>query len=261
MRAKEFIFEAAEYYDYAKKMSEKYGVPYSVVKHALTKETGHISDPNKRARAVSPVGAGGVMQLMPKTAKSLGVKDRFDPYQNIEGGVKYLSQLYKKYNDPVLALAAYNAGPGNVNKYGGVPPFKETRKYVSGYEHEEPESTSKQPPKEPNYKDAFKNVGSTLVSQNDIKSQAIKVGTAALGALVGAQPAQAIELPKPEKIKPIVTPSKSIDDLSPEETARQEKRMADIGDQWKREKEETARQEKRMADIGDQWKREKELKK
>ena len=71
------------------------------------------------------------MQLMPATARGLGVTDVFNAEQNINGGAKYLSQLYKKYNgDLNLTLAGYNAGPGNVAKYGGVPPFKETENYI-----------------------------------------------------------------------------------------------------------------------------------
>ena len=107
------------------KASQKYNVPVKLLK-AIAKAESDFN-PN----AVSKAGAQGIMQLMPGTAKELGVTDPFDPEQNIMGGSKYISDLLKRYNGDVkLALAAYNAGMNNVKKYGGVPPFKETQNYV-----------------------------------------------------------------------------------------------------------------------------------
>lgn len=111
--------------DIFNRASEKYQVPVNLLKAVAKTESNF--DPN----AVSHCGAVGVMQLMPSTAAGLGVTDPKDPEQNIMGGAKYLSQMLDRYDGDIkLCLAAYNAGAGNVAKYGGVPPFKETQAYV-----------------------------------------------------------------------------------------------------------------------------------
>lgn len=91
-----------------------------------------IAESALNPRAVSPKGARGLMQLMPATASELGVKDAFDPIQNIDGGTRYLRHLLTLYNnDLARALAAYHAGPQRVAQYKGVPPYRETRRYVA----------------------------------------------------------------------------------------------------------------------------------
>ena len=108
-----------------KKASKAYSVPETLLKAVAFCESGF------RANAVSSAGAMGVMQLMPATAKGLGVKNPMNPEENIMGGAKLISGLLKKYGNNIdLALAGYNAGTGNVAKYGGIPPFRETQNYI-----------------------------------------------------------------------------------------------------------------------------------
>lgn len=106
--------------------SRQYGVDSALVKAVIHAESGY------NPHAVSPKGAQGLMQLMPKTAQGLKVADTMNPSDNIRGGVRYLRFLLDTFNgNESLALAAYNSGMGSVAKYGGVPPFQETRNYVA----------------------------------------------------------------------------------------------------------------------------------
>ena len=108
-----------------KQASSTHGVSEGLIKAVMHTESGF----NVNAR--SPVGAQGLMQLMPATARRFNVSNAYDPQQNIMAGAKYLAWLLKRFNgDQSLALAGYNAGEGNVSKYGGIPPFRETQDYV-----------------------------------------------------------------------------------------------------------------------------------
>lgn len=115
-----------KYEDIIKDAAQKYNLPERLISSVIKHES------NFNTNSVSHAGARGLMQLMPGTAKFLGVNNSFDPAQNINGGAKYLRQMLNQFDGSMeLAVAAYNAGPGNVKKFGGIPPFKETQNYVA----------------------------------------------------------------------------------------------------------------------------------
>ena len=118
--------DLAPYAREIREAAERYGVEEALIKAVIRVESGFNS------RAVSPKGARGLMQLMPGTASMLGVRDVFDPWQNIDGGVRHLRGLIDRFgNDLKLALAAYNAGEQAVVNHRGIPPYRETRDYVT----------------------------------------------------------------------------------------------------------------------------------
>ena len=115
----------ARYADLVQELAARHGVNPALVEAVMRIESGF--DPN----AVSPKGAAGLMQVMPRTAARLRVPDRFDPRSNVSGGVRHLRHLLDRYRgDVALALAAYNAGEGAVDAHGGIPPYPETARYV-----------------------------------------------------------------------------------------------------------------------------------
>ena len=112
-----------QYLPVAKEMARKHGIPENLFLRLVQQESAW------KPKARSHKGAIGLAQLMPGTARNLGVNPH-DPRQNLEGGARYLKRMYNKFGNWKLALAAYNAGPGAVEKYNGIPPYKETKNYV-----------------------------------------------------------------------------------------------------------------------------------
>lgn len=162
--------------DIFKRASEKYDVSYNFLVAVAKAESNFNLD------SVSHAGAQGIMQLMPETAKDLGVKDAFDAEQNIMGAAKLLAAHLKKFDgDTTLAAAAYNAGSGRVQQYGGVPPFTETQNYVkkiAAYMEEGVEVPDKTVTVNPN-----KLSGDVTKSQSDEKTATKSAATAVPGAV------------------------------------------------------------------------------
>jgi len=115
---------ATPYADLFRSAASKYGVPANLLSAVAQQESGF------NPKAVSPAGAQGLMQLMPATARGLGVTNAFDPAQAVDGAARMLRNLTNRFGSTELALAAYNAGPGAVLKYDGIPPYPETQRYV-----------------------------------------------------------------------------------------------------------------------------------
>lgn len=121
----EVVPPSEAYEDIIQEAAEKYDMDARLIRAVMQTESAF------HPYAVSRAGAEGLMQLMPSLADEMGVSDSFDPRENIMGGARYLKRLLDYHNGNLdLALASYNAGPGNVERYGGVPPFRETRRYV-----------------------------------------------------------------------------------------------------------------------------------
>jgi soluble lytic murein transglycosylase-like protein len=144
-----------------KHYAREYGIPERLFLELVRAES------NFNPKAVSPKGAMGLCQLMPSTAKRLGVKDPFNPDENLRAGAKYLRELYDKYKDWKLALAAYNAGEGAVEKYGRrVPPYRETKEYVKKILKRTGKEIGRFGEKRRRYRIVVRREGSTIVISN-----------------------------------------------------------------------------------------------
>lgn len=118
-----------EYRKIAEAAAGKYGIDFKLLDAVIETESQY------QPRAVSHKGAQGLMQIMPKTGWDLGLQDAFDPAQNIDAGARYLRAMLDRFGSTELALAAYNAGPKAIEKYGGIPPYRETHLYINSIMH------------------------------------------------------------------------------------------------------------------------------
>lgn len=126
LRVSPWVFRRAQRYGpFIDRIAQQFSVDSNLVKAVIHAESAF------NPTAVSPKGAQGLMQLMPGTARRVGVRNPFVPEENLKGGVRYLAMLVKKYENIRHALAAYNAGEGAVDQFGGIPPYSETQTYVS----------------------------------------------------------------------------------------------------------------------------------
>jgi hypothetical protein len=157
---RELRTDPAVYDRFINAAAERYQLDIDLIRAVIDAESGFDS------YAVSTKGAAGLMQLMPETARELGVGNPFDPEQNIDGGSRYLKGLLDKYDGEIrLALAAYNAGPNAVQRYGGIPPYKETQQYVKRVlrSYGSDEDTNREEPSSPVYMEKD-SLGNTIIT-------------------------------------------------------------------------------------------------